>query len=211
MHNFRLFAFLSPNKYSFSTDKKNGVSINDATGIWDKWLRKYDNIFMVFCGHTVNDDILINQMVGDHGNVVSAFMINGQGVLENNGLESLISIFGFDEENQLLYINYVSCISEKLFNTQSQFVIDFSGYTPVTSNLYSSNVSKIRNEKTRLESLRKVVEEAKLFNEVNVNYLESETNSYSPIFGYVLFGFSLILLGFNFVKHVYKGGNYEKN
>ena len=197
--------------YNFSDDRANGVVINNSYQMWDKWLRKYENIFMVYCGHVISDDILTTQMVGDNGNVVSAFMVNGQGVLENNGLEALVAIYGFDEKNQLLYINYVSCISEKLYNIQNQFVIDFSGYSPINSSQYSSDVSKVKNEEIKLNSLTKVVSEAKLLNQVNVNYNDTQANNSGQVFNCVLLGLVAIILVFGVAKCLYQGGKHEKN
>lgn len=199
----------SANRYSFSADRKNGVAINDATHMWDKWLRKYDNIFMVFCGHTISDDIAITQKVGDHGNVVSAFLVNGQGLLENNGLEALVALFNFDEANQRIYINYVSCISEKLYNIQNQFVLDFGDYTPIKSSLYVDKATNVKQD-VKLEVLSKVAKEAKLFDEVNVNVVETQTTNFNQIFGYVLMGIVVLGVAIEIARRVYKGGKYAK-
>lgn len=121
-----------PKSYGF----KNSAGPNDADGMWDKFLRKYPNIFMVLCGHIQSDTVVNYEMVGDHGNVVTAFLVDMQGMLMSYGLESMLALFNFDEKNQLIYMNVASTISEKLFEFQNQYVYSFAGKTPIASTLY---------------------------------------------------------------------------
>lgn len=117
------------------------VDVNCGAKIWDKWLKKYPNVFMTFCGHVVSDDIMVEETVGDNGNVVANFLVNGQGIIMNDGLESLVALFNFDEANQLVYINYLSTVHEKLYNFQNQFVYSFKGNTELVSSKYAATAS----------------------------------------------------------------------
>jgi calcineurin-like phosphoesterase family protein len=112
------------------------VSVNSAEQVWDKWLRKYPNVFMTFCGHVISDDIVITEQVGDNGNVVANFLINAQGIIMNDGLEAMVALLNFDEANGLVYVNYVSAIQNKLYDIQNQFVYDFKGNTGIMSSKY---------------------------------------------------------------------------
>ena len=54
----------------------------------------------------------------------------------NDGLDGLLGLFTFDEKNMLCYINYVSSITDKMYNYQNQFVWDFKGNTSILSKTY---------------------------------------------------------------------------
>lgn len=139
----------APEKYGFS----NYVDVNCGANIWDKWLKKYPNVFMTFCGHVISDDIIVEETVGDNGNVVANFLINGQGLIMSDGLESLVALFNFDEQNQLVYVNYVSTVQDKLYNFQNQFVYDFKGNTTLTSTKYSSTSTYTISQEETLSAM----------------------------------------------------------
>lgn len=136
--------FLNPDGYFIATGTEaptdygwNGkTSINNPDAMWSKWLKKYPNVFMVICGHVFSDDIVQREFVGDNGNVVSCFLINQQSIIMNDGLDGLLGLFTFDEKNMLCYINYVSSITDKMYNYQNQFVWDFKGNTSILSKTY---------------------------------------------------------------------------
>lgn len=132
-----------------------GVEANSGEDLWDKFLRKYPNIFMAFCGHVSSDDVLYAERVGDHGNVVTAFVINAQAIIMNDGLENLVSILTFDEERQIMYFNYYSTITEKFYNYQNQFAYSFNGNTPICAPNYDAQAAS--EEVDRAQILRKVV------------------------------------------------------
>ena len=114
---------------------------------------------MTFCGHVIADDITVKEMVGENGNVVTHFLINAQGIIMNAGLESMVALLNFDEQNQLCYINYVSTIQDKLYNVQNQFVYDFKGNTSLVSSKYAGASAK---SVTREENLQATVAKASL-------------------------------------------------
>ena len=130
-----------PNSYGLDVAPTNygwngKTSVNNADGMWDKWLKKYPNIFMTISGHVTTEDILLYEQTGENGNVVAHFCINGQSLLMNNAVEAMLGLFNFDERNQLIYINYLSTIHDKLFNVQNQFVYSFKGNTQLVSPNY---------------------------------------------------------------------------
>ena len=43
--------------------------------IYDKFIKKHANMFMVFSGHVGADDIFRKETIGDHGNKISSFLI----------------------------------------------------------------------------------------------------------------------------------------
>ena len=52
--------------------------INNAQQVWDKLISQHENIFMVLCGHTSTDDVLIQQKTGVHGNQITEIRVDSQ-------------------------------------------------------------------------------------------------------------------------------------
>lgn len=147
---------------------------NDASEMWDKWLRKYPNIFMLFCGHVITDDIIITEQVGDYGNVMAAILVNGQGIINNDGLENLVSLMSFDEENQQVYINYYSTIQNKLYNFQNQFIYSFAGNTNILSTEVANSTPKTNTSRKMV--LKNIVDRTNFFQE---DIIDSKIDTYS--------------------------------
>lgn len=121
----------APSVYGWSSNKN--ITVNDADDIWEKWLKKYPNVFMTFSGHVFGDDIVVREYVGDNGNVVASFLLNVQGLIMNDGLELMLGLFSFDESEQNVYVNFYSTIRNKFLNYQNQFVYSFRGNTKLVS------------------------------------------------------------------------------
>ena len=123
-----------PSSYGWSSNS--AITVNDADDIWEKWLKKYPNVFMTFSGHVFGDDIIVREFMGDHGNVVASFLLNAQGLIMNDGLELMLGMFTFDERNMQVSVNFSSTIRNELYNFQNQFVYDFSDNTDILSTVY---------------------------------------------------------------------------
>ncbi|MCQ2742317.1 MAG: metallophosphoesterase [Bacilli bacterium] len=113
-----------------------GITINDASDVYEKFVKKHKNMFMTFSGHLTTDDIVYHESIGDNGNVIMDFLINGQGIILNDGLESLLGLFTFDEKEQVVYQDYYSTYSQKSFNIQNHVAYSFKGYTDILSSDY---------------------------------------------------------------------------
>lgn len=120
-----------PSNYGYASK----VQVNNPDQIFEKFVKKHKNMFMVFCGHIPCDDIKLKEDVGDNGNVIMSFLIDAQGVLKTGG-ESLVSFMNFDELNQRITVNYVTTTSHKLYNIQNQFSYSFKGHTDILSSTY---------------------------------------------------------------------------
>ena len=120
-----------PTNYGYASK----VQVNNPDQIFDKFVRKHKNMFMVFCGHIPCDDIKLKEDVGDNGNVIMSFLIDAQGVLMTGG-ESMVSFMNFDELNQRISVNFVTTTSNRLYNIQNQFTYSFKGHTDILSSMY---------------------------------------------------------------------------
>lgn len=119
-----------PSSYGFAKG-----ACNDPYQIFDKFIKKHSNIFMVFSGHVCSDDIFMKEAKGENGNTIYQFLMDAQGIMMT-GCESLVSMLTFDELNQKVYVNYESTTTRELYNIQNQFEFSFEGSTDILSSIY---------------------------------------------------------------------------
>lgn len=131
----------SPVTYGFAKY----VQVNSPEEIFDKFISRHKNIFMVFSGHVPSDDILMREDTGDYGNTILSFLIDTQGVL-SAGHDSFISMIQFDELNQTISVNLETATNRKLYNIQNQFTYSFEGNTDILSSIYYDEDGNLRDE-----------------------------------------------------------------
>ncbi|MGY8653225.1 MAG: metallophosphoesterase [Verrucomicrobiia bacterium] len=84
---------------------RTGYTVKGNLGeqIWEKFVRKHENIFMVLCGHVIGEGRLTS--VGDHGNEVHQLLCDYQGM--NNGGESWLRYMMFHpDKNKIEVFTY---------------------------------------------------------------------------------------------------------
>lgn len=94
---------------------------NSGYNIWDKLLRKHENISLLLCGHAPCDQIVTVQSEGDHGNTVTQMLLDPQAVDISEGSSGLVATFYFSEDGKDVTVEYYSPIKEKYFLTVNQF------------------------------------------------------------------------------------------
>lgn len=123
-----------PTKYGFTATE----DVNNGIDIWEKLLRKHDNVFISAGGHVAVDSIMRKFDTGDHGNQILSMLINGQSVVDYNGKRgaSLIAICKFNEKTKTMKVNYYDAINDKYFCVENQFEYDYSNWN--SKNIISS-------------------------------------------------------------------------
>lgn len=111
----------------------------EAQDMWEDYLCKYDNLFMILCGHSTTESIAYKELVGEQGNTVMAFRIDPSYVVGGRGLDTIIALFSMNENENTLYLNYFSIDKNKLYNIQNQMEINYSGFTKYTRSYYQGN------------------------------------------------------------------------
>jgi hypothetical protein len=93
---------------------------NDAPQVWDKFLRKHENIAMVFSGHNFDDGQGRLVGTGDHGNKVLQVLCNFQGEPGGgNGFLQVIRLF--PAEDRLEAFTYSPVLDEEMTDSQSSY------------------------------------------------------------------------------------------
>lgn len=104
---------------------KDGVSTS-GTELFEGLIKRYENIFLVLCGHVCYDDVVIRHDTGIHGNTITSIMINPQGVTYGKGLgEDLVFIMNFNEKTEEINCYYYSPHYDAVWNLQNQFRLKY--------------------------------------------------------------------------------------
>jgi len=118
-----------PSHYGMSSQE--GNTVNDATDMWNKLIKKHANICMVLCGHMSGENITNFPETGDHGNRIQQFLIDPQDY-EKSGI-GIVTLMKFNEEKGTVSFEYYSTYKQAYFRERNQFTIDlpeeFSNYT----------------------------------------------------------------------------------
>lgn len=96
---------------------------NNGDHMWDKLIKKYENIVLVLSGHDPCDKIICTQTEGDNGNIVTQMLIDPQGVDNAQGGIGLAAMFYFSEDGKTLQVEYYSTAKNAYFMEENQFTV----------------------------------------------------------------------------------------
>lgn len=97
---------------------------NNAVDIWEKCLKKHSNVFMAFSGHLCSDYVVMRQDVGNHGNVVTSFLVDAQGAMMTSAMNTLL-VIKVNERTKTMNFCYYSPEYDACYNLSGQFSLSF--------------------------------------------------------------------------------------
>jgi len=101
-----------------------GEGSSDFAQGWEL-LKKHDNIFMMFGGHTPADYLFSKTLTGDKGNTVRAFLVDLQGAMLTSNMNTFLLI-RVNESKKIMSFCYYSPTEDACFNEQNQFIFSFA-------------------------------------------------------------------------------------
>ncbi len=99
---------------------------NNGDHIWDKLVSQHENIVLVISGHDPNDNIVVSQNKGVHGNVVTQMLVDPQGVDINMCPTGMVAMLYFSEDGSKVSVEYYSTVNEKFFMADNQFELEIA-------------------------------------------------------------------------------------
>ncbi len=108
-------------------DFSNYIEATDGMQLYDGLIRRYENIFMVLCGHNCTDDSVVRTDVGDHGNTIISMLIDPQCSRVNGAAwgEDPVMLMRFNESKRTIDCVFYSAKYDKCFNMQNQYTLHF--------------------------------------------------------------------------------------
>ena len=112
-----------PDKKEYTSDDK----YNNGDEMWDKFVSKHENIFLILSGHFESNDVIASQAIGEHGNVVTQMMINPQGFDYKQGGETgMVCMLYFSEDGTKMSVEWYSTYRNQFYKPANQFHVDLS-------------------------------------------------------------------------------------
>ena len=112
-----------PDKKEYTSDDK----YNNGDEMWDKFVSKHENIFLVLSGHFESNDIIASQARGDNGNVVTQMMINPQGFdYKQGGKTGMVCMLYFSEDGSQMSVEWYSTYRNQYFKDVNQFDVSLN-------------------------------------------------------------------------------------
>lgn len=103
-----------------------GEMTENGQELWDKVVKKHENVVLVLCGHSGGDDIQKLLSQGEKGNVVTQLMINGQYTDLTYDGTGIIAILYFSADGKEVQVRYYSTGKERHFKDKNQFTFEMS-------------------------------------------------------------------------------------
>ena len=87
---------------------------NNAEVLWEDFLSKHPNIFMVLCGHVDSDDVVVSKQIGDYGNVVTQILIDPQTMDAEygQGSKGMVAMLNFSADGERVQVEYYSTLKD---------------------------------------------------------------------------------------------------
>lgn len=100
-----------------------GSQYNNGDHMWDKLIKKHENIVLVLSGHDPCDNIVYAQDKGENGNLVTQMLVDPQGVDKAQGGVGLVCMLYFSEDGKTMQVEYYSTDKKAYFLENSQFTL----------------------------------------------------------------------------------------
>lgn len=102
---------------------KHNPEFNDGDDIFEKFVKKHENIVLVLSGHDPWDHIVSSQVKGEKGNTITQLMIDGQYMDSYYSRTEMIALLYFSEDGNTMSVRYYSIAKQMYGSVLSQFTI----------------------------------------------------------------------------------------
>ena len=99
---------------------------NNGKAMWEEFVSKHPNIFLLLCGHTAFEDVILYQSEGNHGNVVNQICIDAQWMDPQKNGVGMVCMLYFSEDGTQMEVEWLSTDTGKYYKEQNQFVLDLT-------------------------------------------------------------------------------------
>ena len=126
---------------SAGSDYENDLNYNHGEGMWEKFISKYENIFLVISGHNCDEDVVYRQDLGVHGNVVTQMLVDFQDLdlqlLQVKGEvgAGIVVMLYMNEDCSKVEIAAYSTIRDQYYKKYNHYTIDLEGQCKGNHNL----------------------------------------------------------------------------
>ena len=98
-------------------------TFNNGDDIFEKLVKKYENVELVIGGHDPWDHIVCSQVKGEHGNTVTQLLIDSQYMDKYYGATEMIALLYFSPDGRTMTVRYYSVEKAMYGSELSQFTV----------------------------------------------------------------------------------------
>ena len=134
-----------------------GSQYNNGDHMWDKLIKKHENIVLVLSGHDPCDYVVAAQDKGTNGNIVTQMLVDPQGVDKAQGGVGLVTMLYFSADGKTMQVETYSTDKKAYFLEENQFTLTLDlaeGKAPETTS------QEITAEVTEVPEIQPEVTEA---------------------------------------------------
>ncbi|MBQ4091051.1 MAG: metallophosphoesterase [Clostridia bacterium] len=113
---------------------------NDGDDIFNKLIKKHENIVLTLGGHDPHDHIVCSQVVGEKGNVITQMLIDPQYMDNFYGSTGMVALLYYTEETETLTVRYYSTAKDTYGSEHSQFTVKLGELDPKYQSVYTITV-----------------------------------------------------------------------
>ncbi len=96
---------------------------NDGDDIWEELGSKYENISLIICGHDPDNDVVVSEFTGDHGNKVKAILVAQQSVDRYMGANGIVTLLHFADGGVTIKIETYSTLKGLFYKKNNQMTV----------------------------------------------------------------------------------------
>lgn len=97
------------------------IGKNDGDDMWEKLIKKHENIVLVMSGHDPSATIVRTQTKGDHGNTVTQLLIDPQNLDKDLKPMGMVAMMYFSEDGKSVDVEWYSTIQERFYREENVF------------------------------------------------------------------------------------------
>lgn len=99
---------------------------NNGDQVWDKFISKHPNIFLVLSGHTSMEDVFVLQTEGNHGNIVNQMVIDPQWMDPQKDGVGMVCMLYFTADGNTMEVEWLSTDTGKYYKEYNQYQLDLT-------------------------------------------------------------------------------------
>jgi len=100
-----------------------GSQYNNGDHMWDKLIKKHENIVLVLSGHDPCDYVVYAQDKGVNGNIITQMLVDPQGVDKAQGGVGLVTMLYFSEDGKTMQVETYSTDKKAFFLEENQYTL----------------------------------------------------------------------------------------
>ena len=100
-----------------------GSQYNNGDHMWDKLIKKHENIVLVLSGHDPCDYVVYAQDKGENGNLVTQMLVDPQGVDKAQGGVGMVTMLYFSADGKTMQVETYSTDRKAFYLEENQFTL----------------------------------------------------------------------------------------